>query len=278
MAKRAAETNLPLVISLVFFVLTTIGLGVFTYVLYSDQAAKDQEVKKAADEKKNASTVAKRNELRLKMYQIAVGTNTDKADLEEFGRLTGEDAEAVKKEHETFSKAAENMVSTAALAQKGAAPPNAGLFDWRPAADGKFSTAPTRTVITGVVTAYGARNQAVTDMGIAKKNYDDQVAKMSDAIKNLEAETAKFATATKDVQPKIDEAKRNFDNAITKAKADYEAATKGFRTKLDTLADDGAKKDVELEKRKKQLDSLADDLRSTRERLPKQDTDRKSVV
>ena len=52
MAKRVAkETNLPLVISLVFFVLTTIAFGVMWYMQYSDQQTKDEAVKKANAEK-----------------------------------------------------------------------------------------------------------------------------------------------------------------------------------------------------------------------------------
>lgn len=52
--KAAKETSLPVIIALVFFVLTTIGLGVFCYVLYSDQEAKDQAVAKATADLKNA--------------------------------------------------------------------------------------------------------------------------------------------------------------------------------------------------------------------------------
>ena len=48
MAKRAPkETSLPLVITLVFFILTTIAFGVMWYMQYSDQQAKD-EIQSAA--------------------------------------------------------------------------------------------------------------------------------------------------------------------------------------------------------------------------------------
>lgn len=57
MAKsKSKETSLPLIISLVFFVLTTIGLGVFCYVLFSDMEAKDAEVAKY---KKSESDIRK---------------------------------------------------------------------------------------------------------------------------------------------------------------------------------------------------------------------------
>ncbi|HEX4611935.1 MAG TPA: hypothetical protein VH092_27310, partial [Urbifossiella sp.] len=75
MAKKPAkETSLPVVVSLVFFVLTTIGLGVFVYVLYSDQEAKDAEVKKASDEVKNLRAAAKEAELIARAHRVFDGT------------------------------------------------------------------------------------------------------------------------------------------------------------------------------------------------------------
>src|SRR5688572_10169293 len=52
--KVAKETSTPVISALVFFVITTIGLGVFCYVLYSDQEAKDAAVAKAGEDLKNA--------------------------------------------------------------------------------------------------------------------------------------------------------------------------------------------------------------------------------
>lgn len=73
MAKAAKETSLPVVVSLVFFVLTTIGLGVFVYVLYSDQEAKDTEVTKAKDEVKGLRAAAKEAELIARATRVFAG-------------------------------------------------------------------------------------------------------------------------------------------------------------------------------------------------------------
>lgn len=52
MAKKASsETNLPLIIALIFFALSTIGLGVFVYVLMDEKAAKDKAVADAKAER-----------------------------------------------------------------------------------------------------------------------------------------------------------------------------------------------------------------------------------
>ena len=60
---RAAQNSL--IVALVFFVLTTIGLGVFSYVLFSDQEAKDAAVVKEQNDTKTARALAKENELLL---------------------------------------------------------------------------------------------------------------------------------------------------------------------------------------------------------------------
>lgn len=49
--KKEGGSNLGLIVTLVFFVLATVILGVTTYMGYSDQDAKQKEAKKATDEK-----------------------------------------------------------------------------------------------------------------------------------------------------------------------------------------------------------------------------------
>lgn len=73
-ATGPTEPSQPLVISLVFFVLTTIGLGVFCYVLYSDQKGKDEAVLKAAGDVKTARAEAKDWENVAKVNRVFVGT------------------------------------------------------------------------------------------------------------------------------------------------------------------------------------------------------------
>ena len=73
-ATGPTEPSQPLVISLVFFVLTTIGLGVFCYVLYSDQKGKDEAVAKAAGDVKTARAEAKDWENIAKVNRVFIGT------------------------------------------------------------------------------------------------------------------------------------------------------------------------------------------------------------
>lgn len=103
MAKTAAkETSLPVVVSLVFFVLTTIGLGVFVYVLYSDQEAKDTEVAKAKDEVKSLRAEAKEKELLARAARVALGVG----DAEDLSVLQG-DVKEGDKVHQEIKRVAD---------------------------------------------------------------------------------------------------------------------------------------------------------------------------
>lgn len=88
MAKTKAnkETGLPIIISLVFFVLTTIGLGVFVYVLSSDQEAKDAAVAKAAADMKNARTGQTEAEQIALVTRVLAGV-ADGDDLEKYTQI-----------------------------------------------------------------------------------------------------------------------------------------------------------------------------------------------
>src|SRR5262249_8787826 len=73
MAKKPQETSLPLVVALVFFVLTTIAFGVLWYMQYSDQQAKDDAVKKAQQDATAARGEAADAKLQAKVYRTYMG-------------------------------------------------------------------------------------------------------------------------------------------------------------------------------------------------------------
>src|SRR6476620_6567683 len=92
MAKRAPkETSLPLVIALVFFVLTTIAFGVMWYMQYSEQQAKDEAVKKANAEKQTAQGQATEAIRKAQIARIFLGADEE-------GDKTAIEAETTGKE------------------------------------------------------------------------------------------------------------------------------------------------------------------------------------
>jgi hypothetical protein len=116
MAKAAKETSLPVVVSLVFFVLTTIGLGVFVYVLYSDQEAKDTEVTKAKDEVKGLRAAAKEAELIARATRVFAGApETD--DL----TVIQQEVKEGDKVHQAIKKLADDLKKKAPEVSKSAA-------------------------------------------------------------------------------------------------------------------------------------------------------------
>ncbi len=71
--KQAKETSLPVIVALVFFIVSTIGLGVFVYVLFSDQEAKDAQVVAAKKEVTDMRASVKEAELIARIYRVACG-------------------------------------------------------------------------------------------------------------------------------------------------------------------------------------------------------------
>ena len=80
MAKKAKETNVPLIFALVFFILTSIAFGVMWYLSLADIEAKTAEAKKARDEKTPLQNTARENELKARVYRLYMGIEGDPED------------------------------------------------------------------------------------------------------------------------------------------------------------------------------------------------------
>src|SRR4051812_48346578 len=85
MAKKK-DSTLPLLISLIFFVLLSIGLGVFCYTLKSDEEANKAAVESAKKDAAAASGRAKENELIARVLRTYVGLD----DVEDRNAITAE--------------------------------------------------------------------------------------------------------------------------------------------------------------------------------------------
>ena len=77
MAKQqSGEGKAPLVISLVFFVLLSIGLGVMLYMAGDEKAQLRDSAKKAGDDKTASAKVLTETQARYLTIKTAVGFNT----------------------------------------------------------------------------------------------------------------------------------------------------------------------------------------------------------
>src|SRR5262245_11947507 len=173
MAKRAPkETSLPLVVALVFFVLTTIAFGVMWYMQYSDQQAKADEVKKAQTEKTAAAGQQADAELKVKVYQAYLGIAEPEAITSLNSETKGKDkiAAELKKINEVAAKAAGE--------KDGSLP--AALNVWALDEKGLPGDTPTKGVLPVVGDSYAKRREAETQ---AKNTMGDYTT----AINNMKA-------------------------------------------------------------------------------------------
>jgi hypothetical protein len=252
MAKTAAkETSLPVVVSLVFFVLTTIGLGVFVYVLYSDQEAKDTEVAKAKDEVKNLRSEAKDKDLIARAIRVSVGIpneddlSTLQGEVKEGDKVHLEIkrlADVVKKKGPELTKSQADRFNAAikayamnpdAKALDGAVAP--GEFDaWA----GDFDTqlkAPLadKTFLGLTARAWGQRELALNKSAADYASYGDALNKLAAAqaaakeAKDLFAQKAD--SLPKEFKAKIDE----LDKLLNDKTKLYTQDTAGLRAKFD---------------------------------------------
>jgi hypothetical protein len=246
MAKRAPkETSLPLVISLVFFVLTTIAFGVMWYMQYSDQQAKDEAVKKAAAEKtaaqgQEADAVRK---LRIARIFLGVAEDEDKSAIE--AETSGKDkvGAEVKRIREVLAKQF-----------PGGVPSEVDI--WKIDEKGL----PEATPKTGIITAVG---QQALAREAAEKEAAKERAKSKDAIAQLDkvAETLKKATADfsnlsvalpKDFKAKLDDIQKKYDER----KAEFAVQQKQERDKNVALEDENIRANRAAKQLKDQLDEV----------------------
>jgi hypothetical protein len=88
--KNAGESKQGLVITLVFFILTTIGLGVGTYYGFADQEALKQKAKGAEDKEKVAVDLARYRRFQTLQLRVFFEGRLSPQETEEFQSLRGQ--------------------------------------------------------------------------------------------------------------------------------------------------------------------------------------------
>jgi uncharacterized coiled-coil protein SlyX len=280
MAKTAAkETSLPVVVSLVFFVLTTIGLGVFVYVLYSDQEAKDAEVAKAKDEVKNLRNEAKDKDLIARALRVAVGVgdaddlSTLQGDVKEGDKVHLEIkrlADAVKKKGPELTKSQADRFNAAVKAyamNPDAKPLEAavapGEFDaWAGDFDSQLKAPlPDKTFLGLVARARGQRELALNQLAADNASYADALGKLEAAqvaakqVKELFA--AKAISLPKEFKDKMDELENTLN---TKTKL-YTTDTTALRAQFAEQTTALEKANDALRRQKSDNDELREQIR-----------------
>jgi len=248
MAKKSKEST-PLIVSLVFFVLLSIGLGVFCYIQNSDMAAKDAAVESAKKDRATAQALAKDAELTAAVLRTYIGIPE------------GDDQTKIATEVKEGDKAATALkqVNDLTAKQLGVDPGNL----WAPEFDDKkMLKPPTRPGgLVGVVTASAsARNAIVTEMTARKKDYEQ-------AREDMKAKQDAYEKDAAEMRKVTQEAPNQFKNQLTVAnkRADdqnkvYVSEISKARNDEQGLKDEKQRLEVELKRAEDRVKELRGDI------------------
>jgi hypothetical protein len=268
MAKKTAkETSLPLVISLVFFVLTTITFGVLWYTTYSDQQTKEDAKKKAEQEKVAATGAASDALLEAQALRVLIGVEEEK-DKDTLGAQTGKGKEKlnsiVKKYQDAIAKSA-GYDDPSKLPDE--------LKVWQLDDKGVAQDPPAKGFLPIISDAINKRNEAQRQAAEERKTYQENVTKIKAAITTMDQIKKKFdevaAALPEDFKKKLEEARKTYDDR-TKQFRDIESKSRDDLTKVTEEKDQSTRL---LSKNNQRLTDLQKELATQAKLLmKKQDT------
>ncbi|HVK11273.1 MAG TPA: hypothetical protein VM597_21060, partial [Gemmataceae bacterium] len=205
MAKKKQETGpgTGMIVTLVFFVLASLILGVTTYMGFDGQTDLENKAKEAETKMKAAQDQAAEQTARLAVGRSALGT----ADEADYGVVTGASGPV-----EAAALDEHNKI-TGRLGRAGALP--GGALQWA-LVNGKIPPAPRVTLpalVSGWATQYGNKDNEVKSLTQAlKKANDDRAAADLRAQQEKTKYDQALAAATKQVTDSIAEYEKKFQD------------------------------------------------------------------
>ncbi|MBA4067365.1 MAG: hypothetical protein C0501_27380 [Isosphaera sp.] len=209
MAKKVAkETSTPLIVALVFFVLTTIAFGVMWYMEYAERENNAAKVKAEADKTKAANSATKDAELLAKLYRVLLGVQE------------GDDETSLLAEHKAGDKLATELKRVnGELAKKLGAGDAGKLPDAYQVLTlddkDKIERGKPAGVTDAVATAAKDRDAAIARGDAAQTLYDAERTKTVAAKKLLDEATASFTKLVdalpKDYKAKLEDEIKKFE-------------------------------------------------------------------
>jgi len=268
MAKKASkETSLPVVISLVFFVILSIGLGVFTYVLFSDQEAKDAEVAKAAAEVKNSRGLVKDAENIARIHRVFTGLDDGEDRTSILNENIGEGSKPYQ-ELKKLNEMAEKKIPAAVKAAADKAKTDVSMTKedfviWPGELDDKkLLKPPTRSLIDLVATAQVQRKLAATQTTSEKDSYATSIGLMSTAEKGYTASAGTYEKAAKDLPVATKAALDKIAADAAKAQEKYKTDIAAARAENDILTTKMQAMELQDRRSKETIERLKTDLNS----------------
>jgi hypothetical protein len=256
-----AEPSQPLVISLVFFVLLTIGLGVFCYVLYSDQKGKDEAVAKAAADLKAARAEAKDWENVAKVNQMFSGVADDATRSGLLAEI--KEGDKAYQEIARLGAAAKAQAAASAAAAAGRADPKGPKADPRAAGADDFAAIwtpggpPATSLIDLAVRSRVERDLALKQAAADREGYAAAVKAMADANAAYAAARKEFEKLAVQLPDTYNAKTQEIQKEMDKRAEAFKAAEAAFRADIEKLQTDNT--DLSNQKR-----LLAEDLGKVR--------------
>jgi hypothetical protein len=298
--RQAKETSLPVIIALVFFIVTTIGLGVFVYVLYSDQEQKDAQVVAAKKDVTDMRASLKDAELIARIYRVGMGVEEGTGDTSDLVILQNEVKEGSKPYQELQKlsaalkkKGPEQAAAIAAkfdaaleqyfraLAQGGGMPPKldtsslflANEFDAWPADldDKKQIKAPRTTMLDIAIRNRILANFAMKATGDERVSYEKVVLALNTAKGDYDKSQKAYNDKAVELPKSFDAKIAELNKLVDKLRDDYKTNEANTRKEIQKREDllDQAKLDIR--NRDTQIASLRETLAVLNAKMPKVD-------
>lgn len=259
MAKPSNEAKLPVIIALVFFILATLGVGIFAYTLTQDVAKANEDAKKAVADADAAKKSQKAAQEETALHKVAMGIPSAEDSALVSSGLT--DVAGFRDKHTKLLQAINGRVAKAkddaskASGVGGAVNLNAvSVYTWDWPANQQNPTVPKESIIDASV-----RNVAQGEL--AKRKSDNEMKAMEEAKKSLEGVITQLnvAKAEYDKLNKLypDEVKAEVAKAIAQFegfKTDFQKVSGEYRKEKDQLNDGIVNRDVTLKRRDADLD------------------------
>jgi len=267
--QQAGETKAPVVIALAFFVLTTLALGVLTYMSYDQLALAKANTKKAEEDAKAATKLRSEDQDLARVYKVALGIHTQ----EEFDSLKATtNKEVVRTEYTNLMDGIKNKLSGTPQAPGGllteaqkqfvggggivfdVAPKDVISWIWPANAD--MDREPDKTILAAIVNSYAQRKlgelqliKNAKELNDVKQAYVDSTVRAKAEEGVFKTEAAKYPEQVKTIQT---DANKSVDDIRTTYKDSTNRYLKDLRDKQ-AVAD---QKDVNITQLQAQVESF----------------------
>jgi len=265
--QQTGETKAPVVIALAFFVLTTLALGVLTYMAY-DQIALEKATTKAAEDKVVASDkLRSEDQDRVNLYKVAIGTNTE----DEFNNLkSAKNKDVVRAEYDALMTGIKNRLEgtpqTPGLVMDeikktftnlnlvfDVKPDNVIRWSWP--AGSEMEKEPERPILSAVVNSYAQRKLGEQELIAKVKALDTEKTAYADSTVKAKAAEKTFADEAKKFPADVAAIRTDSDKKVDEIRNDFKGVTgkylKDIRDKQATVES----KDVLITQLQAQLES-----------------------